>query len=876
MAVFRPGDDPVGHLATALASPDVLGLPGEEFAATNRVLMEATLRRGRLGLLDAVRQARIPRDHNLLVLVDQFEELFRFRRNPRIANSRDDAIAFVRLLLEAARQGDVPVYVAMTMRSDFIGDCMDFPGLSDAVNAGLYLVGRMSRDALSSAIAGPVAVGGGTIAPRLVSRVLNDLGDDHDQLPRMQHALMRTWDHWSRTHAAEAPIDLADYEAVGGFDRALSLHAEEAFAEAVAEGCGGLAEHVFKALTDTTSDPRGVRRPATVREIAETTGASTEDVIRTVDVFRRAGRSFLMPPAAAALADDSVVDLSHESLMRCWSRLATWAAQERAAAEFYLRLSGAAVWFVNGAAGLWRNPELELAQRWRQENRPTAAWARRYDDKFELAMTFLDASIERLRSAEREREQERRLRLRRTQWTAAVLATLLVVALAFAWVARRENARAETNLELAREAVDESLTAAERDPAQSGADLPQVEQLRRDLLAKAQRFYAAFIRQAPTSEKLRRDVAFAHLRLGHIDRMLEKRENAAKEYSDAIAGFRELASARRANAEYRAALGDAYNWLGETLRPQAGRREAAAQAYDSALVLQQELADREPGTAEYRRALARTHYNRGILRSTADRGAAAAEVDFRDAIRLLEPLAASDARSAQELARAYNNLGSLLAGAPARTSDVRALWEKAIAIDERLVAGDGDSREYKLELATYCSNLAALLNDTGDAAAADRRSHEALALLEDLARLAPSLAVARADAHGLRAGVLQARDAVMAEVEYANAVQLFSDGATDPALLRLTDYHLRFGDLLLSLSSFAGRANGTERARTLLSRAVATYAGIASRLAADGSPADAQLTLDTLSRVLPAIPPSDRATLLAASTRLQHMTGGRR
>src|SRR6185295_5139513 len=208
-------------------------------------------RRRAAGLVDAVRQARIPRDENVLVLVDQFEELFRFRRS-RHAHSRGDAIAFVRLLIEASHQRDVPIYIVLTMRSDFIGDCMDFPGLAEAVNEGLYLVGRMSREALRSAVTGPVAVGGGTIAPRLVNRVLNDLGDDHDQLPLVQHALMRTWDHWQRRPTNDKPtlrqaqggpepirvaIDVSDYEAVGTFRNALSMHAEEAYQDAAANGC---------------------------------------------------------------------------------------------------------------------------------------------------------------------------------------------------------------------------------------------------------------------------------------------------------------------------------------------------------------------------------------------------------------------------------------------------------------------------------------------------------------------------------------------------------------------------------------------------------------------------------------------------------------
>src|SRR6185503_4266502 len=105
-----------------------------------------------------------------------------------------------------------PIYVVLTMRSDFVGDCMEFPGLAEAVNGGQYLVPRMGRDALRSVITGPVAVGGGTIAPRLVQRLLNDIGDDHDQLPVLQHALMRSWDRWVWRNTPREPLDIQDYE----------------------------------------------------------------------------------------------------------------------------------------------------------------------------------------------------------------------------------------------------------------------------------------------------------------------------------------------------------------------------------------------------------------------------------------------------------------------------------------------------------------------------------------------------------------------------------------------------------------------------------------------------------------------------------------
>ncbi len=46
-------------------------------------------------------------------------------------------MAFANLLLAAAAAEEgLPVYVVITMRSDFLGDCTQIPGLPEAINAG--------------------------------------------------------------------------------------------------------------------------------------------------------------------------------------------------------------------------------------------------------------------------------------------------------------------------------------------------------------------------------------------------------------------------------------------------------------------------------------------------------------------------------------------------------------------------------------------------------------------------------------------------------------------------------------------------------------------------------------------------------------------
>ena len=873
VAMFRPGEDPIRHLAEALDHSGVLGADGSEAAGTSHEFVEATLRRGSLGIVDAVRYARIPSADNLLIVVDQFEELFRFRRSRQIDNSRDEAIAFVNLLLEAGSQTAIPIYVVLTMRSDFIGDCIEYPGLPDAVNNGQYLVPRMTRDQVRLAITGPIAVGGGDIAPRLVRRLLNDLGDDQDQLPVLQHALRRTWDYWEAHHQPGEPIDIAAYEAIGTLRNALSQHAEEAYLETSGERGHRIAERMFKALTDTFSDSRGVRRPTSILELAKICETTDAEVIDVVEIFRRPERSFLMPPSDVPLTARSIVDLSHESLMRRWTRLVDWAEEDRLSASFYMRLTQAARWFEEGSAGLWRNPELELGLRWRRDNHPTAAWARRLDESFDRAMSFLDRSEQERLRFKAEQERERRRTLLQARWTAAVFGVLFVIAGVLAYIARQENRRATQNLAFAKDAVDQTLSSAGLDPASAGADVPQLTEFRRQLLEKARAFYDDFLKQDATNEALRREMGLAHLRLGHIDRWLEKADDASGEYQRAIAAFDALEK-ESDSAAYRQDLANAYNWLGLTLTPIPARAAEAAKAYNSALTLQENLMRSAPERADYRQETARTRYNRGMLRfataTPASPDFAAAESDYRESIRLLEPLSGggADRVASLELARAYNNLAALVALDDTRLGEARTLYETAVRQDEQLIKAEPANRVYKMELAKYCDNLSDLLAQLGESDLAQARSQEALDLLEALAFPAPSLALEQADAHNLRAKLLQSKDRAGALGEYRAAFELFARSWRDTTTRYSAPAHERYQDFLVNLARFA-RESDDAGIHTLLMRAVTAYLEFAQASLAAGSAADARIVVDNVSNLLPELTARDRPDIVKRHRALQ-------
>ena len=422
-AIMRPESRPMHALAQALVEQTTIGADeADQEIATG--LLDATLRRGPLGVIEALRDTPLAAGTNLLILVDQFEEIFRFERE----GGGDEADAFVSLLLATARQREVPVYVVITMRSDFFGDCAIFEGLPEALNQSQYLTPRLTRQQRQAAIEGPAQVFDGEVAPDLVNRLLNQMGTDPDQLPLMQHLLMRmwTWRDTPRLNADGEPetvqgeseadgtgrkLTLADCDAVGGLEHALSRHADEAY-ESLDDRQKAIAETLFRILSERAPGNRDIRRPTAAGELAELAGASLDELVAVVEAFRAPGRSFIVPAYPQPIRAERVLDITHESLIRQWDRLKDWAEQEEQAADTYRSLAKSASLWQRGQSALWQSPDLERGLAWREGQQPTALWAKRYGGDFALAMAFLAESEQAKAAREAEIAARRQAQLR--------------------------------------------------------------------------------------------------------------------------------------------------------------------------------------------------------------------------------------------------------------------------------------------------------------------------------------------------------------------------------------------------------------------------------------------------------------------------------
>lgn len=399
IAEMRPGSDPLGALLRCLER--TLGPVAER---------AAQLRSGPLGLIDASRTGR-GTSENLLLVVDQFEELLRFQRDHR--DKAHEAAEFVRLLIAATQEYGSRLYVVITMRSDYLGDCSRFPGLPEILNGCQYLTPRLTRDQAREAVRGPAALAGVAIDANLLEDLLDQTTERRDQLPILQHVLMRMW----TARGDGSVLTAREYLAVGGLS-ALNVHVQQVYEAAPDQE---LARRVFQCLTDSSEGDRENRRPRRLVELAAETGATESAVAAVVEHFRAEGRNFLTL-ADETLDSDSVIDIQHESIIREWASLRLWAQQEADFGKWYQRVEDRAR--VGRGRIYLMDDELAAALKARELGRWNEAWSRRYagDDglKFAEVVSLLDASS---------KQHIKAMKWARLRWAALVATTVVFAGL---------------------------------------------------------------------------------------------------------------------------------------------------------------------------------------------------------------------------------------------------------------------------------------------------------------------------------------------------------------------------------------------------------------------------------------------------------------
>ena len=256
---MAPGPDPYGELAAAVlrvashTPSDLMSLLTDDERGIARLV-----------------KALIPEDadEEILLIVDQFEELFTLVDDDRLRRRFLDA------LVHAVTDARCPLRVVLTMRADFWDRPLRYGGFARLIEHSTVAVTGLAPDELERAIVEPALSAGGEFEPGLVSEIMADLTDQPGALPLLQYLLTELWEH-----RVSGLLTRDAYRELGGVAGALSRRAEELYGVASREEQDA-ARRVFARLVTPGDGVEDTRRRALRAEVS--TGPMAAAVIESV------------------------------------------------------------------------------------------------------------------------------------------------------------------------------------------------------------------------------------------------------------------------------------------------------------------------------------------------------------------------------------------------------------------------------------------------------------------------------------------------------------------------------------------------------------------------------------------------------------------
>jgi tetratricopeptide (TPR) repeat protein len=390
VVIFRPGDDPLKNLAASIVAQF---LPAGALPDTTQVLKLIDDLRADARTVDVFAQIALsdsPADVRLVVVVDQFEEVFTYRPQDAQARERFERARdrFFGSLLYAAAVPGGRVAVVLTMRSDFLSACAPYQQLAAMLSDHLKLVGPMSEAELREVIERPAHLVGCEVAPELTERLLRDVNRQPGGLPLLQFALKEIWNKRDvRKLTLQAYTELGKDERgqERGIEGVLDHRADQIYSGLTPED-QDLCRRLFLRLVQPGEGTDDTKRRVSYNELLPYNPTRAHAVLRLVQTLASSEARLITTEATAT--NDAEVEVAHEALIRGWSRLRRWIDADREGLRTHQRLTDSArEWDSKGRPRddfLERGTRLLAAREWADSHR---------DEMSAQERSFLAASL---------------------------------------------------------------------------------------------------------------------------------------------------------------------------------------------------------------------------------------------------------------------------------------------------------------------------------------------------------------------------------------------------------------------------------------------------------------------------------------------------
>ena len=432
---FRPGISPIENMAYSLTSKGGLTLDGksntEDFSDYHQTLKDL----GSLGLVQIYTKSEVNNKKNLLIVIDQLEDLFKFNRYFDHEKSEQDDL-LINILARTTKIKETAIYFAIVIQSDYVSYLSQYAKLQEIISKSQYAVPNFSKAGIKEIIENNFLDKGISFSNKAFKSIVDIVLADPTFLPNMQFLFQQI--RITKNVNSNQKVEPVDIESLGGVENCLKFAFEGSYQE-LSEVQKNHFEKICKALY--TFDIDQDSRYAQIMSISKVTALSVKEISDVIFIFKsKVNQSFeIIPRAITGVEKNNKKTLDLDDiinnkylLQRNWEREITWQDEEEESFKSFKTFSEITENFNSGKASLLFTPELELAKEWVENKFHNSNWAKKYRFNFKNTVDFIYKSI-RFHEENREREENRLRRKRKTtRLVVSVMSVLILIASALA------------------------------------------------------------------------------------------------------------------------------------------------------------------------------------------------------------------------------------------------------------------------------------------------------------------------------------------------------------------------------------------------------------------------------------------------------------
>jgi len=398
IASFRPGTEPLLNLSHALTAREVLKIDLKSNTTDQKYYSEIISNFGSLGIVEIYKRSEIFGKKNLLIIIDQLEDLYKYNRYFDSSSTEEDNV-LMDLIYRTVTVKNTAIYFLICIETPYLTKLTSYNKLQEIISKSQYSIQNIDYTGIHQILKDTFYKKNIQFNSKVIDLFNETLKEEISYLPNFQYLLYKLYEKFLVDGVEKKTIELEDLDAMGGVKYSIANDFETIYTSSSKQEKKTIALF-FKSIIDI-QNPSSLGQYERILKISEYINFSQAKVSEIIRSFKKTFEDLfdVFEPSISGISISNKKPLNSKNILSLkytkflnWERHSEWHKQEEDNFKDFKAFSEDAIRKNNNEVDFLKTPELESAIAWRDNPTINKNWAKKYNLDFDQTINFINDS----------------------------------------------------------------------------------------------------------------------------------------------------------------------------------------------------------------------------------------------------------------------------------------------------------------------------------------------------------------------------------------------------------------------------------------------------------------------------------------------------